>query len=252
MLSENSEDPRTVDAKRKLSAALPILLIRMGIPQDPISKQNLSHANRHAGSLWPVCGPPGPSDGIARADPLIGTTRVGCRAYDYSTHLAPDIQHTWGRRKTDSPNRPIGTKCRNRPMWSMPEEPAPRSAFAARGQRAHTYADHAYATHVRKERARNARPDASVSPVHIARARTTSGHRTPFARVSLGRVSAGSTHETVPRMQARRGLLENSDSIAPIVAVHEKSLASAPSRTPEVLTCEHLTCARLDLAFTSE
>ena len=62
--------------------------------------------------------------------------------------------------------------------------------------------------------------------------------------MSLGRVSAGSTHETVPRMQARRGLLENSDSIAPIVAVHEKSLASAPSRTPEVLTCEHLTCAR--------
>ena len=126
----------------------------------------------------------------------------------------------------------------------MPEQPAPPSAFAARGQRAHAYADHAYATHVRKERARNARPDASVSPVHIARARTTSGHRTPFARVSLGRVSPGSTHETVPRMQARGGLLENSDWIAPIVAEHEKSLASTPSRTPEVLTCEHLTCAR--------
>ena len=129
---------------------------------------------------------------------------------------------------------------------------APPSAFAGRGQRAHACTDHAYATHVRKERARNARPDASVSPVHIARARTTSGHRTPFARVSLGRVSAGSTHETVPRMQARGGLLENSDWIAPIVAEHEKSLASTPSRTPEVLTCEHLTCARYVVLKASE
>ena len=136
--------------------------------QNTICETEFSHTHRHAGSLWPARGPPGPSDGIARADPLIGTTRVDCCAYDYSTHLAPDIQHTWGRRKTDSPNRPIGTKCLHRPAWSMPGEPAPPSAFAARGQRAHAYADHAYATHVRKERARNARPAASVSPVHIA------------------------------------------------------------------------------------
>ena len=105
---------------------------------------------------------------------------------------------------------------------------------------------------MRKERASNARPDASVSPVHITRARTTSGHRTPFARVSLGRVSRGSTHETVPGMQARRGLLENSDSIAPIVAEQEESLASAPSRTPEVLSHEHLTCARHAVLNASE
>ena len=172
--------------------------------------------------------------------------------HGYSTHTGTNIQHTYDKRKTDCPHRPIGTKCRHRPTWSMPEEPAPPSTFAGRGQRAHTCTDHAYATHVRKERASNARPDASVSPVHIARARTTSGHRTPFARVSLGRVSRGSTHETVPGMQARRGLLENSDSIAPIVAEHEKSLASAPSRTPGVLSHEHLSCARIDLAFDPE
>ena len=146
----------------------------------------------------------------------------------------------------------MGTKCQHRPTWSMPEEPAPPSAFAGRGQRAHACTDHAYATHVRKERARNARPDASVSPVHIARARTTSGHHTPFQTVSTGRISPGSTHEIVPRMQARRGLLENSDSIAPIVAEQDKSLVSAPSRTPEVLSHEHLSCARHMVAFTSE
>ena len=49
-----------------------------------------------------------------------------------------------------------------------------------------------------------------------------------------------------------RTFFENSDSIAPIVAVHEKSLASAPSRTPGVLSHEHLSCSRHMVAFTSE
>ena len=176
-----------------------------------------------------------------------------------SDHLPRTLAPTYNMRTTNAKQtlhiRPIGTKCLHRPTWSMPEEPAPPSAFAGRGQRAHACTGPClptlHITCVQSARP-DARPDASVSPVHIARARTTSGHRTPFARVSLGRVSPGSTHESVPRMLARRGLLENSDSIAPIVAVHEKSLASAPSRTPEVLNHEHLTCARLDLAFDPE
>ena len=174
----------------------------------------------------------------------------------------PCVWQTHARRRhmqqTRAPERNRPAKwahralCADMAILSMPDELAPPSAFAGRGQRSHDYAAYTCAARERKSSARSTRVDATVSPVHIARARITSDDCTPFPRVSLGRISPCSTHESVPRMQARRGHLENSDSKAPTVAAHQKSLASAPCRAPAACTHDHLSCARNEVVFVSE
>jgi hypothetical protein len=74
------------------------------------------------------------------------------------------------------------------------------SAFAGRGERVRDHAAHACAAHERKKSVLDARPESSVSPVHIARARMTSNDRTPFPRARKGRIARTETHEDAPRV----------------------------------------------------